>query len=177
MCIFLKGDSVMKKYLTFLSLAVIFVSFSAQAFVMQSAKDALSYKIVHSPQSKPTIRKITPKKTTAKVKKSSGSVAGNGENDLAVSEIKKIDISNNFSKNVFLAEGQEFIITVFEKKGTTWKTSYNTANVSMIDNKISNNKRTFTFRQKTSHDSTIFFDCIDDEGDTIENKAVYIKVN
>ena len=47
----------------------------------------------------------------------------------------------------------------------------------MIGNSAEDGIRTIKFKQKGTNDSSVFLDKRDASGKTIENKAVYIKVN
>lgn len=162
MCIVFERAAAMKKILILLVTMLVGISFNARALVRQPASAALSYNNVYSKKPALKVYKETPQKK---------------EEVKPVPAAKTVDISSSVSKKVSLVLGQELIVQVSEKNGQTWKATYDSSNVTLKNNGVDGTKRKMYFLQRTSKDSAIFFDCTDENGKVIKNKAVYIKAN
>ena len=162
MCIF-KGDLFMIKNTFMFVFGVCFLGIitNTEAIVAQSASKAMSYQN--------TVRSSSIKKTSI----------GNKEKKQEVLPYKltTVDLRNVASKNIVLIEHEELEIKVKEIEGYTWKVSYESGSLMMIGNSAEDGIRTIKFKQKGTNDSSVFLDKRDASGKTIENKAVYIKVN
>lgn len=152
----------MGKYFITAFVAVGLLGFDALAFVEQSASGALSLNNTVN---------------------NSNSVAAPGYKDVNAEEAKPVaaaktlDIRNSVAKNVSLERAQELVVVLPEKAGQSWKVNYDSSKVSMITSTAEGQARKVKFSQTSSKDSTLYFDCIDQNGETIQNKAVYIKVD
>lgn len=140
-----------------------FIGFEAEALVQQSASDALSFNNVVKSSSQAAPSVYVKEKAPVKEKE--------------IPEAKKLDIRNSVTKNVTLSPSQELVIVLPEKEGQSWKATYDGGQVYMIDSESNGQYREIRFGQKSSKGSTIYFDCVDSNGEVIQNKAVYVRVN
>jgi hypothetical protein len=162
MCIF-QGDNPMKKNIfAFMFGIVLFSSMiNAEAVMVQPASKAMTYQN--------TVRSSAAKKalTIKKEKKP----------EVLPYKLTTVDLRSGASKNVTLIKYEELEIKVKEVEGYTWKVSYDTDCLSLIGNSAEDDLRTIRLKQKDVKDSSVFLDKRDSKGNTVENKAVYIKVH
>lgn len=148
----------MFSFFSLVSLLTLFCSFNAHAIVQQSASSALSYRNVvsvsHSPEA--SKQSFEPKALSTAP--------------------KEVDLRNATTKTIDLLPKEKVEITLNEEVGYSWKLSYDNSAVSIVSNTISGGFRVIKFIQKGKQNSTIFFDYINSEGNTVRNKAVNIKV-
>lgn len=153
----------MGKYFVLAFFAAGMVSFSALAFIEQSASGALSLNnTVNNSNSAPA---------------SMPAYADKNVEEKPVAAAKTLDIRNSVAKNVSLERTQELVIVLPEKAGQSWKVNYDSSKISMITSEVDGKNRKVKFSQTSSKDNTLYFDCIDQNGEIVQNKAVYIKVN
>ena len=150
----------MKKYFVLALAVVSLMGFDALAFIEQSASGALSLN-----------NTVTNSNSVATVP----SYADMDKKPVAAA--KTLDIRNSVAKNVSLEHLQDLVVVLPEKNGQSWKVNYDSGKISMVNSSIEGNNRKVKFSQTSSKDSTLYFDCIGKDGEVIQNKAVYIKVN
>lgn len=153
----------MGKYFVLALFAAGMVSFSALAFIEQSASGALSLNN--------TVNNSNSASAPAPV------YADKNVEEKPVAAAKTLDIRNSVAKNVSLERTQELVIVLPEKAGQSWKVNYDSSKISMITSEVDGKNRKVKFSQTSSKDNTLYFDCIDQNGEIVQNKAVYIKVN
>lgn len=153
----------MRKYFILALVAAGMVSFSALAFIEQSASGALS--LNNTVNNSNSVSVPAPSYADRNVEEKPAAAA------------KTLDIRNSVAKNVSLERAQELVIILPEKSGQSWKVNYDSSKISMVTSMLDGKNRKVIFSQTSSKDNTLYFDCIDENGETIQNKAVYIKVN
>lgn len=134
---------------------------NTEAIVAQSASKAMSY---HN-----TVR-------SSSVTKSSTGMNDKKQEGLPY-KFTTVDLRSAASDDIVLTEQQGLEIKVKEIDGYTWKVSYDSGSLIMIGNSVEDEIRTIKFKHKDAADSSVFLDKRDSLGNTVENKAVYIKVN
>ena len=162
MCIFQEGESMIKKLFVFiLGMCLLGITQNAEAVVAQSAMKAMSYKN--------TVRRS--------IKKTEPVVKQEKKQDVIPYKRTTVDLRGGASKSVKLIEQEELEIKVKEIDGYTWSVSYDSDNLIMIGNSAEGGVRTVKLKQRGVEDSSVFLDKRDSSGNTVENKAVYIKVH
>lgn len=158
----------MKKYFILILLVMGLVSFDASAFIEQSSGSALSLNN--------TVNNFTYSAAAPSPAQAPNYVEEPVEQK-TVAAAKTLDIRNSVAKNVSLEHTQELIVVLPEKMGQSWKVNYDSNKISMIDSSTDGENRRVKFSQTSSKDNTLYFDCLDEKGQVVQNKAVYIKVN
>lgn len=148
----------MSKLFSLVGLLTLFCSFNAHAIVQQSASSALSYRNV-----------VSVSRSTTEAPKQ------RFEPKALPTAPKEVDLRNATTKTVDLLPKEKVEVTLNEEVGYSWELSYDNIAVSMTSNTISDGFRVIKFTQDGKQNSTIFFDYIDPEGNTVRNKALYIK--
>ena len=148
-------------FISVLGVFLLSIATNAEAVFNQSASKAMSYKN--------TVRDFAIKQTPE--------VKEEEKIEEQSYQVTTVDLSSITSESVVLAEHDELEIKVKEVEGYKWKVSYNSGTLIMIKNSTEEEIRTIKFKQKGKDDSSIFLDKKDSSGNTVENKAVYIKVN
>ena len=148
----------------------VFCYFDAEAIVVQSAEQALSYKNVARGTKGASVVKVNKPSHTYSAPVANTPEAEEPEN-------KEIDLSEKASAEVSLSKGDTATVTVKEESGFVWKVKYDNSAVIFTNKGASKGTRTFLFKQyKDDKDSEVYFDYINKEDQSVvENKALFIK--
>ncbi len=148
----------------------VFCYLEAEAIVVQSAEQALSYK---------NVAKGTKGSSTVKINKPSHTYNAPVVDtpEIKEPETKEIDLSEKASAEVSLCKGDTAVVTVKEESGFVWKVKYDNSAVIFTNKGASKGIRTFLFKQnKDDKDSEVYFDYTNKEDKSVvENKALFIK--
>lgn len=154
----------MSKYLILVLILLVGMSSRAEALVRQKASDALSYRNVVSgayvtTSSLKPVRLLDDHTTTDPM------------------QLQTVDMLKSVSKSVSVSPNEEFIVQVPEVASYGWDVSYDTETLALSGNDVDDDVRNITFVQRNQTDSAIYLDRVDSAtGETVENKAVYVKV-